>query len=417
MPRKAMTYVAEIFLPTSVFGRIGERMTVLHPENFGISRGYLRFQLGSDHLGTDRIVGVTLVAEVVAASRPRAEDAALSAAARLIELLSLYSGSPLEKPILRRLALTGNQGGLLEQHVYFYEGEPDNLPRIYLDFDELKRLVSWISNANEQDRDKVDLAARWYGMSVSAGDSLDAYLAAWIGLESIGAALDRKVHTSGAKARCPVCRNPAGIERDRKFAGIQHIMQITAPVLLDSFSVQQLASVRNQIAHGLTPARKLRATALRVVPDLHLCLGKAILTTLRPSGSRPGSGRLVLPRDFEKRPDAMASIVSRVELPDYEPFFGEWVELTRAYDEENSRVEADGTYVRGARVGVRIEVTVPHGAPKPRTRYQEFARKGHNFRTIADRGKRLPLRHWRYRPPTAAWSATLLQAVEASPDG
>ena len=59
---------------------------------------------------------------------------------------------------------------------------------------------------------------------MTPNDSMDGYLAAWIGLESIGPYLNSLYHESGVKAECLVCANETGKDRDRKLAGIDTLL-------------------------------------------------------------------------------------------------------------------------------------------------------------------------------------------------
>ena len=79
----------------------------------------------------------------------------------------------------------------------------------------------------------MELATRWYGKSLSADNPMDGYLAAWIGLEVLGPLLFGFYHNAGPKPPCSVCGNKPGRDRDRKFAGIEHIVRLRAPELLD----------------------------------------------------------------------------------------------------------------------------------------------------------------------------------------
>ena len=123
--------------------------------------------------------------------------------------------------MLHKLARVGPSGGLYEQNAYFYLEDSERRPRILVAPSMLQMLLERLGGLETRDRERLELAVRWYGMSVAAGDPLDGYLAAWIGLESVGPTLDSRYHQSGPRANCPTCGNPAvrtAIGRTRAFS-------------------------------------------------------------------------------------------------------------------------------------------------------------------------------------------------------
>lgn len=316
-------YVAEIDLNAPIFMPVDERMTLSNPEYYGCLKGYWKIHLESDHLGTSQPIGFRLTVELEALDRERAENAALSAGRQFAQVAAAYSGSPLETPRLNRLGQVGASDGLLEQFNYYYLDGAAALPRAFLRSYKMEKLLMWFGDLDEKTAYRLELAARWYGMSLSAQDPVDGYLSGWIGLESVGPALSRKVHVSGTKARCDVCQNQPGIARNTGSAGIEHAIQETAPELLTCHSVKELRDIRNDIAHGLKPSENIRLEGERWLPDLQLALIFAILTAARPDTSDLRSGSALLPRDYKPYPDARISVRSPEEVPFHKPFFGE----------------------------------------------------------------------------------------------
>lgn len=402
MQTKSNLYVAELAIPSALFTKSDERGRIPQPNAFGIVRGYWQPRLQRDHLGTNHSTGLTLTMEFVDRDREAAEDKALAVGLRLSAITSMYSGSPLSKPRLTRLARIGPNGGVLEQNEYFYLPDTLRLPRIKLDSLEFNRLLDWFGKVTSIDAYRLDLAARWYGVAVGASDPLDGYLATWIGLESIGPVVDKVFHPSGPKAVCTVCQNKVARDRDRGRAGIEHTAHIAAQKLLDTYSVEQLEKIRNQIAHGLAEMGSLRSVADKLLPDLLSVLGVATLTAARPEKDKPGLGKAARPRDYEFRPDARASLRSSVELLNHRPFFDEWIPVTRSYVKEGSRIEPDGLYVWGAqKTELTWTPTVNQPVPALVDEYIAFERLGHEFtvpETEASEPPPTPREPWRTRP-------------------
>ena len=322
-------YVAQIDLPAPVYAPASEQKSLGTPYYYGCSRGYWSVFFDKDALGTNRPLGIRLTAEFYDENREGAEDRALNSGSRLATVLGAYSGSPLPSPRLHRLARIGPSDGILEQNDYYYLEGPDELPRVFLRTYNLDKLIRWFGELETQASDRLERAARWYGMSLKAEDSLDGYLSVWIGLESAGPPLSMRVHKMGPKAECPVCKNPTGKDRNRGDAGIEHAIKAVAPELLKERSLQQLKDIRNDIAHALKQMESLRVEARHCLADLQLSLIFAILTAVRPDTEAPGSGRAILPRDFQPYPDARATVLSPVELIKQRPYFGEWLQIDR----------------------------------------------------------------------------------------
>ncbi|MBI4329406.1 MAG: hypothetical protein HY685_06040 [Chloroflexi bacterium] len=352
-----------------------------------------------------------MIIQFASSDREAAEDEALAAGIRLSEVVSLYSGSPLNPPRLNKLARVGFSEGIWEQHEYFYLSELDRLPQIKVNVMDFEKLLDWFACLQPGEAYHSELAARWYGMAVGATDPLDGYLAAWIGLESIGPVIDKRFHQNGPKAACKTCSNQPGKDRDRGSAGIEHVVRLVAPEILSSRSMSNLATIRHQIAHGRAPADELRNAASQLVPDLILVLGVAVLTGTRPQEYKPGSGKAALPRDYEMRPDARASLRSSIELANYRPYYDEWIPVERQFVDEYSRIEADGQYIWGAK-RVRVKWKFPSPPPELLQEYIQFDRHGRQWTRMLGDGPEqpppAPSGPWRTRPISDAWKRHLI---------
>lgn len=402
-------HIAEIILPSALFTKPEERGVIESPQGFAIVKGYWQPHFEEDQFKEKRPAGLAVTVEFEAGEREAAEDKALEVGLKLSEIVSLYSGSPLSKPLIGKLARIGPSDGIFEQHQYFYSAEYNRLPRIEMDKPNFQTLLKWFGVENSADTYRMELAARWYGVAVGSSDPLDGYLASWIGLESIGPVIDSRFHPNGPKASCRVCKNKAGKDRDRKKAGIEHMVRLAAPEVFESHSIDDLANIRDQIAHGLAEPKDLRNVAAILLQDLILVLGVAILTAARPESAKPGSGKAALPRDYEYRPEGMFSLRSDVELTKHRPYYGEWIPVMRTFDGEYSRLDPDGRYAFGAnKMGISLKVSVAAGtAPKFERDYVEFTRLGHVFappKVISPDTPPVRFGVWRERPVSKAWS-------------
>ena len=188
---------------------------------------------------------------------------------------------------------------------------------------------------------------------------MDSYVAAWFGLEGIGAILHRHFHPNGPKVPCGTCGNTAGVWRDKKLAGIEHVICTVASEALDDREISDLADIRNQIVHGLRSMGELRTDAALLAPDLQVSLGAGILTVLGREfeGGAGGRWSAMLPRDYRIRPDFRFDMKFAGELSDYRPYYGEWPGFEWSFGKENSRQESAGNYVLRAGVEVKWALT------------------------------------------------------------
>ncbi len=390
------------------------RKPIPDPEYYGIERGYWGVYTELDEFSTPKPLGIYLVIQFTSEHLEFAEDAALEVGIQFAQILAAYSGSPLPLPSLKRLARVGDADGTLEHHEYYYLDGRNALPHVMLEPERLDNLLKWVSVLKEESRDRLELAARWYGMCIGAADSLDGYLAAWIGLESVGPALDDRVHAAGPKAPCEVCANAAGVNRKRGDAGIEHAIKEVAPEVFVGRSLVDLKNIRNDIAHSLKSSTELRQDADTILPDLQLALIFAILTAVRPESSAPGSGHAQLPREFKPFPEGRHTTTSKVELLKHKPYFEEWLTVTREFQDESTHAEKDGNYVWGAQTLFKVQGYVPEEDLELEKTYCLFKRLGRKFE---DKGTdsdlpNIPVIAWRDVPLTDAWQRYMSQAEE-----
>ncbi|MCH8973623.1 MAG: hypothetical protein IH869_00970 [Chloroflexi bacterium] len=394
-------YVGEIRLPTASYQPLNLRSELPSAEYFGATRGYWEISTEADEFGGFQPNGVRLTVELTADDFESAEDALLRGGNRLAAFLSVHTGSPLEAARLQRVAAVDAGGSLLEQRDYYYEEAPGSWPRAPMNPGQLETLVLRVAAKEATGRDPIELAMRWYGIAVGARDSLDSYLATWIGLEALGSQLDQRFHPDGSRAPCELCGNVPGEKRDRTLAGILHIVSLVAPEVVEGRPIEGLAQVRHDIVHSLKAADECREVALSVVADLLLCLGVAVLTVARPDGGEQGAMRAAVPREFDVRPAAMAWLRAPNGLPDHRPYLGSWVKMRRERSGGASRIEPSGQYVVGYKPGVEYEAKKPRGADDPTHGYVEFPRRG---MVLTFKSEPAPeQRPWRDWPVSLAW--------------
>ena len=404
MLEKGSQYVAEVHLPTDVYTKLDFRTALPKPNELAISGGYWFVDFEVDKFGTPRSIGITFILEFVATNLIAAEDKTLDIAANVGKIVSLFGGSPYRTPRLRKLTRVGPHEGVLEQHTYYYLEGPDRLRQIEIEPYKLNNLIE--SVVSKADGQSVGLAIRWYGISISTSHAVDGFLACWIGLESIGAELNTLYHPNGPKAACTTCGNQSGRDRDKKYAGIRHIINMIAPEVLQSRSFQEIKAIRHNIAHGLRSVELLKADAAALLKDMQLCLGKGILNILGSTNSVPLNPSMFMPRDTEVRPDARSTILFPEEQIRHRPFYREWIRETRTFVDEKSRSEPNGSYILGAGVHFEWMLTSVSGDPEHYQEYVNFHREGARLTNIDPNADNVPEVEWRQNSYPPSWDRT-----------
>jgi hypothetical protein len=398
-------YVTEVVVPTSAYAGRTFRDVLPEPTYFGAVRGYYQINFESDHLGTKRSMGLLVTAQLTGVCREDAEDKSIALGEKLAELVALYTGSPVSPPFLRKLARVGLADGVFEQNTYFYLEDRERVGQIEIKPDQLRKLLTRFGNLDGLPLQQLELATRWYGISLTTTrDSLDSYLAAWFGLESIGPTLNNIYHKNGVKALCQLCNNAVGKDRDKKMAGIEHIMKKVAPEALQSRTLDDLKQVRNGIAHGLKPATELCSITDRLLPDLQVSLAIGILMSAGLSNEPAVLLSSFLPRDYEVRPDARATLQSDLELVAHQPYFGGWINVIREFLNERSRSKHDGGYVWGAGVRLRHELKALPGIEEHiKQEYVMFDRQGFVLSELEIEEPSIPVIRWRNYLEPLSW--------------
>ena len=112
-----------------------------------------------------------------------AENNALEIGEKISQLISMYGGSPRYTALLRCLAKVGVSQGIIEQHIYFYLDDQDRMRQVEIKPYDFQRLLTKIGELPGDVRGKLELAIRWYVISLSPDNPTDGYLAGWIGFD------------------------------------------------------------------------------------------------------------------------------------------------------------------------------------------------------------------------------------------
>jgi len=405
-------YVADIGIPAEIYMPLKFSEVLPSREYFGINKGYWRILLGPDHLGQERSRGLLATVEFTASDLQDAEDKALAIGEKLGQLIALYGGSPRYTPLLRCLAKIGMSQGIIEQHVYFYLDDQNRMRQVEIKPWDFQRLLVKMGELPESVRDELELAIRWYVISLSPDNPTDGFLAGWIGFEAIGPMLSEFYHPAGTKAPCSLCGNLVGKNRNTQLAGIEHMIRRSAPELLDGRSIKELQQLRHEVAHSLKSSQNLGETTGQLLRPLQLALATGILTCVGRSGEYQSSFGSFLPREYEVRPDARASIVFDEELTDYQPYFGEWGTLEREFPDERSRLQSNGQYVWGAKTTTKWGFKGTGFTPEYTTGYVMFHREGMVYRDIGTEGPSVPQVQWRERNIPPSWKQLVEDAAK-----
>ena len=325
-------YVAEIRIPTYFYSDREEREVLLNPEAFGVIRGYWILRPLEEPSESEGFAEFVLVIEFPHKTLKDAENHALEVGRKFGSIASGYAGYPFESPRIHRIAFTDIGGNLIFQSSYWYGNKLHTLSR----FDQtqkygFQKYLKNVSQLDESTRYRVLAAIHWYGISVSAIDDSNSFVAAWTGLECIGIEIDSKFHPSGPKAPCKVCCNVPGKKRGRKIAGIEHMIRritedylpksisgVISKDLVEGFSTCEAHKLRSQAVHGLEDIDELVQKCSECRRHLIHVLNAAILHTIGPSTDSWVTGH------YELHPAGRISF-KLGEAPSMKPYLEDWI--------------------------------------------------------------------------------------------
>ena len=329
--------MAELRAPSYFFLRSEIRDVIPNPNGFGIQKGYWRMRPQDEQSDVEGFVELALTIELLAPSLREAEDHSLKVGREFNSIVSAYGGSPLGGVRLNRVASMSFDGYLNSQHNYWYGYKSHNLSIFNQTIkDQFQKYLEDFSQTDGETRDLLQSAIHWYGIAISADDPTVSLVAAWTGLESIGLAVDGRVHPNGPKATCETCNNKAGEGRGHKIAGIEHaflyltkalllesmpeeIKESIAGDLIDGFSAKEAAKLRNSVVHGVKEIEMLQQRCSEVRRHLLHVLNASILATMSPSTGA------WLPGHYDFHPEGRISLKFKNGTRK-SPFLGDWVE-------------------------------------------------------------------------------------------
>ncbi len=400
---KKGNYVAELRLPTYFYSGQEEREVMPNPDNFRVSRGHWILRPLEEPSESEGYAEFVLVIEFPHKTLKDAEDHALEVGRTFSSIASAYAGYPLESPQIHRIAFTDLAGNLMTQSNYWYGNKSHMLSRF--DQTEKYRFQKYFENISQIDgntRYRILAAIHWYGISVSAIDPSDSFVAAWTGLECIGTVLNCKFHPNGPKAPCNVCCNKVGKDRDRKMAGIDHIFRKIAngslpesvsSDLIADFSAHDAHKLRSDIVHGQKDIDALVERCLDSRRHLIHILNAAILHTIGPSTDSWITGH------YEFHPSARYSLKFGQSLP-HEPYLGGWIEGIR-FEAERMEVVQDISH----ELSFIAELKLPEKASQFMSQSEELFDRDSDIYKTPDEEKTIVqgLYNWHDRPSEPPW--------------
>ena len=329
-------YVAEMLVPSLFSTGKEKRGPIDNASQYEINKGYYVIHPVDEMSEYGRYSKFSLIVEFVAKDLKSAEDHALKVARVFSSMASAYGGYPYQSPFLRRLVRIRFNGEMDAQFNYVYRADPFPLTDFNSQVDqEIRQFFQSFSSLEERNRHRLQSALHWYAIGIRAVDPTVSYVAAWTGLECIGTDIDQLAHPTGPKARCQTCKNNPGEKRDRKKAGIEHmIKRLTNVCFSESLSEEARESLERDFQHRLTEAEasKLRNSIVHGLEDIDSLYGKSstalrfLLHVLNASIQilLGQSIKSLIPGEYDLHPDARYSVRFQSGLS-RSAFHGEWV--------------------------------------------------------------------------------------------
>lgn len=240
-----------------------------------------------DEFGTPEPRAIRIAFEIAANSADDAAERGYRVADLVWRVIAFQAGAPYVRPVA--VALLDVTPGLSHRFYRQWCYRPElGKPTREIMVSEIEATAFSLAHRLDRERDAIMLGLKWYTDALTEHDALDRFLKAWVGLESIGAIINRRSHGSGWRT-CRKCLGDAQArEKDEKQErGIRHVFSVTAsqtPHLFDT-----LRRARNKLVHaewGLTRVRQ----AIEPHADLAtLVLTRGLLTAIAPPGVSAGS--------------------------------------------------------------------------------------------------------------------------------
>ena len=403
-------YVAELRVPSYFYLQREISDVIPNPTGFGIHKGYWKMHPQDEQSDVEGYVELALTIEFLAPSLREAEDHSLKIGRALNSIVSAYGGYPLGGVRLNRVASMSVEGYIKSQHNYWYGYKSHNLSIFNQAIKhQFQEYLEDFSQTDGKTRYLLQSAIHWYGIAISADDPTVSVVAAWTGLESIGVAVDGRVHPNGPKAPCETCNNEAGLDRDRKMAGIDHAFHyLTKALILESMpedvkesiagdliyglSAEEASKLRNDVVHGLEEIEMLQQKCLEVRRHLFHILNASILSTMGPSTGAWLAGH------YEVQPEGRFSLKFK-KGTSASPFLGDWVEGPELQPESIDRSEGSPV---AATVGLKWRAT-EETASLVEAKSEELFRRDADVFSFEHQSIMAGLPRWRDRVAEPAW--------------
>ena len=403
-------YVAELKVPTCFYPSNVTGRAIDNPAGFEISKGYYAIRPHDEGSVISGYPELLLAIEFISPGLKGAENHALKVGGEFSSMASAYGGYPLQSPYLHRIARIGVDGHLKSQHDYCYRGKPYALSEFDQTADhQFRQYLQSISSIDGTTRYRLHSAIHWYGISISSDDPPVSYVAAWTGLECIGIVIDSMAHPNGPRVHCQTCRNKAGERRDRKKAGITHILnrltdgpwseslsdearELLAKDFKESFTSQEANDLRDSIVHGLDDIESLVHRSSR--------FGRRLVHALNASIERI-MGQYVkswIPGEFGFYPDGRYSLKFKEGLR-MSPYHGEWPAEIRTKTEPG--ISADERLYTGI---LEVKGAIhQQAAGFAELRSEELFKRDVDVRNLSEQADLLGLSTWHNRPSEPEW--------------
>ena len=332
-------YVADLHVPTTVVDAPKTRIQIPNPHTFGITKGYCSFRSSTvKQEATPELDDLIAVVELVAPCLKVAEDRAIRVGWQISTYISAYFGTPYEEPQLVRIAVLDAVGALKAQHHYQYLPRPATVVSGGSGITgDLMNYIGRLTGFEPEPRERLKVAAHWYGMALASNDSAVSYVSAWTGLESIDPLLDRKWHEVNGFEHCGTCNVQPDEKKSTRYPGIRHAfglvanetlfdlgrMHSTVVTFLESelridLTYVEANDLRNELAHGdrsLTEASESAVIYRRhLIHVLHGSI-RHIIANRAPS---------MVAADHRVRPDCRYSMDFN-SAQAKSPYSGEWL--------------------------------------------------------------------------------------------
>jgi hypothetical protein len=306
-----------------------------------------------DEFGTPMPSSTRIVVEVSADGVEEATEQGLKTAERVARVMQFQAGVP-HMPVEPIAALDVTPGKTQRQYSQWLYGVVPARPARQVTVSSVETTAHAIGQRAAGDREAILRGLKWYTDALNEPDPVDRFLKAWVGLESIGAPLNRRAHKSGWRS----CKKCLGSEASRQAdfkqeRGIRHVFSVVEPEM--PFAFDTLKKARNKLVHSEWTLERVRAEVEPLVSETLQVLGSGLLTALAPEGTSAGTRDALVP--MEGAPSALDAQLT-VTIPLADP--NGWDELFEKFDvtpELKSSTRVDGVYKADA--GVHIVTVSP----------------------------------------------------------